>query len=140
MTTSHHPDSRIIHARHFLSTHFGQTLGIRFYADTYPIHPAEVFDDLMTLAPISVSADLASRTIYGRTLIDEKIADDKAAFGFVVKLRNDIESVDLFLLVAAAEEFFGVSADMYSPLESVDLDLSDVFERMQSTVVAEGKP
>lgn len=134
MTTQTIPDSRILHARHFLSAHFGQTLGIRFFAEAYPLRPTEVFDELMALAPIAVSADMASRSIYGRPLVEDRVEDSKAAFGFVAKLRPDIESVDLFLLVAAAEEFFGISADSHSPQDGADVDLTEIFERMQSPV------
>lgn len=137
MNNTNQLDPRIVHAKHFLSAHFGQTLRIRFFADAYPLRPSEVFDDLMALAPIAVSADMASVSIYGRPLVEERKEDPESAFGFVARLRPDIESVDLFLLVAAAEEFFGISADSHSPQEGADVDLARIFERMQQPAVEE---
>lgn len=100
---------RIIHALRFLALHFGQTLGVKFHLDNYPVKSEEIFNPLCALSPIAQRAEAASLHFYNRPLIASTHPNPDSAFGVVVDLIPELQSVDLILLIAAAEDFFGIS-------------------------------
>ena len=56
-------------------------------------------------------ADRASCGIYSRSIISSVEKSESACTGEVVHLVDDLQSVDLILLVASAEDLFGIDAN-----------------------------
>lgn len=125
-------DSRIIHAYNHLSVHFHHTLSVRFSLDTYPIKSELIFDPFMALTPIAIAANNASMMLYGRTILDGAITPNPdAAFGAVVALRPDLISLDVFILIAAAENFFGISGSSH-PSGRTNIDLRPLMDGLRT--------
>lgn len=122
-------ETRITHALRFLGVHFGQTLGVRFFLDGYRIKSEEMFHPLLALTPIAIAADNASLKFYGRGLIESETPNDEAAFGVVVSLIRDLQSIDLFLLIAAAEDFFGIT-DVEQTDGRTEIELRPILDKL----------
>lgn len=134
----HMTDTRITHTIRFLGIHFGRVLGVRFYLNTYPLRGDEVFDAFMALSPIAKAADAASIAIYARPIVETEAVDERSAFGSVVTLRPDLNGLDLMLLIAAAEEFFGISPTDEAE-DILEIDLQPILERMAKPVGERGQ-
>lgn len=114
---------------HFLVVHFKDTLRVRFFLDGYPIRHEELFDPRFALAPIAQSADMASQMIYGRRIVADMIDDLDAAFQKEVVLKADLQSVDLVMLIAAAEEFFQIDKNTQTQ-NPFNVDLRHIISSM----------
>ena len=101
--------ARVVHAMKFLEVHFGETLKVGFRLKGIPVPAGEVFSPRFLLSAIAQRADNASCGIYGRSIISSVEKDGGACTGSVVHLVDDLQSVDLILLVASAEDFFGIN-------------------------------
>ena len=124
-------DSRIIHALRFLGIHFGQTLGVQFFLDGCRIQSEEMFDPYLALAPIATAADRASRMFYERPLLTgDPTPNADSAFGVIVSLIPDLQSIDLFLLIAAAEDFFGISSLAHTEGKT-EIELRPILDRIR---------
>lgn len=117
---------------HFLEEHFSKVVRLRFFIEGVLLEPEMVFEQSMLLLPIAMAANDLSKHIYGRDIIKGIVPDESpnAPFHARVELREDISGLDLLLLVAAAEEFFGVAADEPSETEFREIEVLPLFEQM----------
>ena len=103
--------ARVVHAMKFLEVHFGEMLKVDFRLQGIPVPAGEIFSPNFLLSAIAQRADRASCGIYSRSIISSVEKSESACTGEVVHLVDDLQSVDLILLVASAEDLFGIDAN-----------------------------